>query len=254
MISVVYIVKDEILTLPLSVRSVNEIADEIVIVDTGSVDGTRQYAQHAANVFASFKWKDDFAAARNFAISKATKDWVLMLDADENIDQQATDAIRALLKTADVDCYKLQINNFYADPRWIKNPYVIYGQAARLFRNKDDIRYAGAIHERLIGYRTCKSVGIPINHFAFFEREKLERKFNQYKIMMDKRIDLEGWTHENCIHYADLYRKRYIYRGDRLDLQYVIRYLEKALLKRKNDRLIKMLKGFRQEYKKRFVQ
>ena len=57
--------------------------DEIVIVDTGSTDGTKDMAKRLSDVYGEFEWNDDFASARNYAKSLATNDWILSIDADE---------------------------------------------------------------------------------------------------------------------------------------------------------------------------
>jgi glycosyltransferase involved in cell wall biosynthesis len=83
-ISVVMIVKNEEELLAKALESVKD-ADEIVVIDTGSVDSTEAIAlQYTPHVY-HFDWVDDFAAARNFAISKATGDWVYSLDADHEL-------------------------------------------------------------------------------------------------------------------------------------------------------------------------
>lgn len=79
------IVKNEEQTLGNCLESVHGIVDEIIIVDTGSTDKTKQIARkYGAEIF-DFKWIDDFSAARNFSFSKATCDYILWLDADDII-------------------------------------------------------------------------------------------------------------------------------------------------------------------------
>ena len=79
------IVKNEERHLGRLLASVVQFADEIVILDTGSSDGTRQIAlDHGAHVF-DFKWCDDFAKARNESLKHCTKDFVMWLDADDLI-------------------------------------------------------------------------------------------------------------------------------------------------------------------------
>ncbi len=82
-ISVVLIAKNEEAVLGRCLESVKE-ADEIIVCDTGSTDGTLEVArQYTDKVFADYLWEDHFAKARNHALSKATGDWVLSIDADE---------------------------------------------------------------------------------------------------------------------------------------------------------------------------
>lgn len=85
-ISLCMIVKDEGEVLDRCLRSVNDLVDEIIIVDTGSTDNTKKIASKYTDLIYDYQWNDDFAAARNFAFSKATKDYIYSADADEVID------------------------------------------------------------------------------------------------------------------------------------------------------------------------
>ena len=78
------IVKNEEKFLQRCLDSVD--VDEIIVVDTGSTDKTKEIARNYTGKVYDFKWVDDFSKARNFSISKATKEWILVLDADEVID------------------------------------------------------------------------------------------------------------------------------------------------------------------------
>src|SRR5215475_6160572 len=77
------IVKDEIDHLGDCLAALRPCVDQLVIVDTGSTDGTAALARAEADVFASFPFRGDFSAARNAAIERADGDWIIFLDADE---------------------------------------------------------------------------------------------------------------------------------------------------------------------------
>jgi hypothetical protein len=84
-LSLTMIVKNEAATLGRCLSSVRDLVDEIVVVDTGSCDNTKDIArQHGARIF-DFPWCDNFTAARNEAIRQATGQWLLWLDADFNL-------------------------------------------------------------------------------------------------------------------------------------------------------------------------
>ena len=85
-ISVCMIVKDEEKVLDRCLASLRPIADEIIIVDTGSLDATKEIAARYTDFVFDFPWQDDFAAARNHAFSMATKEYIYSADADEVID------------------------------------------------------------------------------------------------------------------------------------------------------------------------
>ena len=104
-ISLCMIVRDEERYLEQAIKSVWEIVDEIIIVDAGSLDRTVAIARkYTPNVF-SYKWDNDFSKARNFALSKATKEWILVLDADEVISKEDHALIKELTKNKQYDAY-----------------------------------------------------------------------------------------------------------------------------------------------------
>ncbi|MGC8490861.1 MAG: glycosyltransferase family 2 protein [Syntrophobacteraceae bacterium] len=88
-LSLCMIVRDEIDCLERCLDSVKEIADEIVIVDTGSTDGTFELAKRHASRVAQIAWRDDFSYARNIAFDLASGDWILSLDADHYLRRES---------------------------------------------------------------------------------------------------------------------------------------------------------------------
>ena len=87
-ISLCMIVKNEEKILKRCLDSVADLVDEIVIVDTGSADSTKQIAAEYTQQVYDYVWRDDFSAARNFAFSKATKEYIYSADADEVLDAE----------------------------------------------------------------------------------------------------------------------------------------------------------------------
>ena len=87
-ISLCMIVRNEEKVLGRCLACVQGFADEIIIVDTGSTDRTKEIAFSFTDKVYDFKWKDDFAAARNFAFSKGTGDYLFWLDADDVVRQE----------------------------------------------------------------------------------------------------------------------------------------------------------------------
>lgn len=91
------IVKNEERYISRCLSSVQDIVDEIVIADTGSQDNTKDICKSfQARVF-DFEWENDFAKARNYALQHAEGDWILMLDADEELDQETGRFLTSLL-------------------------------------------------------------------------------------------------------------------------------------------------------------
>ena len=101
-LSLCMIVKDEQDVLARCLASAAELADEIVIADTGSRDNTKEIAKSFTDKVFDFAWEDDFSAARNFSFSKATGDYVMWLDADDVIEESDLKgflALKAALET-----------------------------------------------------------------------------------------------------------------------------------------------------------
>ena len=90
-LSACYIVKDAANALGKSLQSLRDSVDEIIVVDTGSVDASMETARQAGAKVYSYSWQDDFAAARNFALGKAGGDWIVFLDADEYLSPETAD-------------------------------------------------------------------------------------------------------------------------------------------------------------------
>lgn len=111
-LSLCMIVKNEHDTLARCLDSTKNLFDEIIIVDTGSTDDTKNIAlKYTKNVY-DFKWCDDFAKARNFSFSKATKDYIMWLDADDVILEHDLEKLKLLKKilTPDIDMVYLKYN------------------------------------------------------------------------------------------------------------------------------------------------
>ncbi|MGC7870277.1 glycosyltransferase [Desulfosporosinus sp. SYSU MS00001] len=102
-LSVCMIVRNEEQLIARCLNCINEIADEIVIVDTGSVDNTKEIARQYTSKIYDFEWIDDFSAARNFSFSKATMDYIYAADADELIDENNREKFKRLKSTLDTD-------------------------------------------------------------------------------------------------------------------------------------------------------
>ena len=140
------IVKDEA-NLADCLKSVADLVDEMVVVDTGSTDRTRDIATSLGAGF-DFPWCDNFAAARNEAIQHASGDWIFWLDADDRIDEANQSKLKDLIASLGDD------NRVYL-MRCACLPDPVSGSAAvlrhaRLFRDRPDVRWQYRVHERIL--------------------------------------------------------------------------------------------------------
>lgn len=151
------IVKDEVMTLPDCFRTVLGFVDELVIVDTGSTDGTpylidaweRHMAQGTKIVRGYFKWCDDFSAARNYAMSLATGDWIFTVDADDRVAVADWPVMKRFLSDpkdllGEFDFVTCRIFNVYGNGT-VRSDLL----QPRFFRRSSNPQYKGAWHNRI---------------------------------------------------------------------------------------------------------
>lgn len=144
LLTIAMIVKDEEVLLTACLESVKGIADEIVVVDTGSVDKTMKIAKSYTDKVYRYSWQEDFSAARNFAIEQCRCKWILFLDADEHLAGRPA-ALRELIATTTKEAFMLPLKN-YTGPACSAYDTI---SVLRLFRNLPQYRYIGKIHEQI---------------------------------------------------------------------------------------------------------
>lgn len=179
-LSVCCLARNEEQFLPKMLASVRDIADEIIVLDTGSTDATIELAKAFGARVEIAEWGEDFGAIRNKLLGYATKDWVLMLDADEQITPENSDRIQqAILKAG--KAYSCTIMNIF--------PYQIIKSllpmnATRLFRRDLGLVYSERIHEsvdaslRKLTLMPLQSE-IEIHHHGFTDIKPLRRMRNR---------------------------------------------------------------------------
>jgi tetratricopeptide (TPR) repeat protein len=139
------IVKDEEAVLGRCLAAVRDFVDEIVVVDTGSSDGTVEIAvEHGAKVL-HHEWTGDFSAARNVSVEAATGDWILYLDADEVLVEGDGERLRALAGRTWREAYYVVMTNFVGD---VEDNHAQHFNALRMFRNRPQYRFNGRLHEQ----------------------------------------------------------------------------------------------------------
>lgn len=142
-ISLCMIVRDEEEFLPGCLESVKDVADEIVVVDTGSTDRTVEIARGFGARVHHHRWADDFAAARNESLKHATRGWILVLDADERLDACAGQVLEAIARrNGPKAMYACRLVNRHDSTK------VTEHIASRFFPNHCGIAYEGVVHER----------------------------------------------------------------------------------------------------------
>lgn len=165
------IAKNEAHTLRNCLASVRDVVSQIVIADTGCTDNTVEIAREFGATVISAPWEDHFAKARNAALAPMKTDWVLVLDADEELDAGSKLRLPALLAAPEMAGYMITIRDYMPE----KNSYYLEREAKtnscsperakaapsyhdqqniRLFRRNPEVYFYGRVHE-LVEYRIC---------------------------------------------------------------------------------------------------
>ncbi|MFZ7125417.1 MAG: glycosyltransferase [Desulfobacterales bacterium] len=211
-VSLCMIVKDEEKHLSRCLASLKPIVDEIIVVDTGSTDSTKHIASiFGAKVF-DFKWNNDFAAARNYSLQKATGDWILVMDADEVISKKDYGSFRSIIQGSKLPfpAYSIVTRNYTRQCNtigWVTNKGDYQKEEAgfgwtpsekvRLFRRDPDIRFSFPVHEVVSPSLEAKGVAIhqceiPVHHYGRLDTVQLKDKGKKYLEMGLVKLDQMG--------------------------------------------------------------
>jgi len=192
------IVKNEAHTLRMCLESVQGVVSQIVMADTGSTDGSADIAREFRATVIAIPWENDFAKARNAALKALNTEWVLVLDADEELDRRAASKIPQLIKRQGVGGYLTPIRNYVpsatgrgwdraaqtndsSHPRAKDAPAYFVHENCRLFRRSAEIYFVGRVHELV--EHSIKAAGLKllpsdvyIHHFGQLAAEEDRKK------------------------------------------------------------------------------
>ncbi len=211
-ISLCMIVKNEEKHLGKCLKNMKQVVDEMIVVDTGSNDRTKDIAAIFGAKVYDFEWINDFSAARNYSISKAHGDWLLIMDADEIISPLDYQVFRDLVTQSDLvpvgysfvtrnysmrtDIIGLTSNDGeYKDEEagmgWVVSDKV------RLFRNGADIRFEYPVHEVVEPVMRRKSIeirkcNVPVHHYGQLNNDARACKGEEYFRIGMQKLDKMG--------------------------------------------------------------
>lgn len=196
-VSLCMVIRDEEEHLARALRSAREIADEMIVVDTGSGDRSAEIAREAGARVYPFPWSDDFSAARNFAIEKATGDYILMLDGDEQISPLFFTEGQTLKKLLSPDkpcAFRISIGHYYNESDWLfllgeAGNFRAENQTIRLFPRLPGIAYRGrtsesvepSLREKQIPVELLPEWSLHILHETKNRWERLQRRVHLYR-------------------------------------------------------------------------
>lgn len=185
--------------------------DEIIVCDTGSQDNTVELAREFTDkVFTDYEWQDDFAAARNHALAKATGDWVLSIDADEVLEEGGVEKIRKLVAGA--------TNELHFSVEMTSQGSNQKHNLPRIIRNDGSVRWVGAAHETLHPVQANRSnIVITYGHSTAhaLDPDRMMR-------ILAKQVNSEEGTSRDLYYYARefWYRRDYV-QAKRLFREYI---------------------------------
>jgi tetratricopeptide (TPR) repeat protein len=189
-LSLCMIVRDEQEMLPRCLAAVADAVDEIVIVDTGSVDRTVEIARTYGAQVISHEWTGSFAEARNVSFDAASGDWLMYLDADEVLVREDGELLRSLTRRTWREAFYLSETNYTGD---LEDGTAVTHNALRVFRNRPQYRFEGRLHEqianRLPGYlpERFEATNVRIEHYGYLgvvrdAREKSRRNIELLRL------------------------------------------------------------------------
>lgn len=160
-VSLCMIVKNEEAVLARCLESIKDAVDEIIIVDTGSTDHTKEIAEKYTDLVYDFPWINDFSAARNFSFSKASKDYIMWLDADDVVTEENKKKIIELKENlTDTDVVMLRYNTSFDENGNVTFSYY----RERIIRRTSAPVWKGRVHEAIVCTGNTLYSDISVNH------------------------------------------------------------------------------------------
>jgi len=212
-ISLCMIVKNEEKNIGRCLQSVADVADEIIVIDTGSCDKTSQIAQTFGAKVQSFIWNDNFSDARNASLDLATGEWIFFLDADEELSPESGVVLRGATENGDVEGYFNKIVSYTGNEAY---PEQSGDVVFRLFRNKPSYRFRNAIHEQICDVISEQNnqtsypllEDLVICHYGYLESQIQEKdKKKRNLVLLEKELMNKPKDSLVRFHYAvELYR------------------------------------------------
>lgn len=183
-ISVCIITLNEEHNLPRCLRSVMSIADEIIILDSGSLDKTKEIALSFGTQFFEQSWQG-YVKQKNAAIALARNEWVFSIDADEEVSEQLRDAILQLKQSHQEptrDAFAVSRVVYFLG-KWIRFGDWYPDYVVRLFRKKQGQFQGGAVHERLVTDGAVGRLKGELFHYTYKDYEDQSKRIEKYSTL-----------------------------------------------------------------------
>ncbi|MFS0919257.1 glycosyltransferase [Brevibacillus sp. 179-C 1.1 NHS] len=182
LLSLIMITRNEESNIKKCLLSVRETVEEMTIVDTGSTDNTKQIASECGAKVYDFPWTGSFSDARNYALQQASGDWILVLDADEQLAPGSTELIKEFISGPPA------IGRVNIVSKYLENGEIQYANSpiSRLFPK--GVYYTGSIHEQVVSDLPHRMTSITVYHDGYYQTDKTARNIP----MLEKELQKEG--------------------------------------------------------------
>ena len=168
-----------------TIASLKKVADEILVIDSGSTDRTVELAKASGARVLFRAWDNDFAAQRNFALDSASAEWILYIDADERVTDELAANIKTAISGKETCVFSFKRHNISFGKKFrfgVFRPDMV----SRLFPRTQG-RWTGLVHERIESSLPEKTIKGHLIHYSFENWEQYFVKFNSYTTL---------WAHE----------------------------------------------------------
>lgn len=171
-------------------------ADEIVVCDSGSTDGTLEICRAYTDKLFTDPWRG-FSGHKNLALDRATQEWVLSLDADERVTPELAREIRAVLEAPGADGYTVPRRNYFVG-RWVRHGGWYPDRTIRLFRRGKGRFQPRAVHEAVQVEGAVGHLRQPLDHFTYRSLSAYLLRMERYSTLAAEELWREGrrarWT------------------------------------------------------------
>jgi glycosyltransferase involved in cell wall biosynthesis len=197
-LSLAMIVKNEARCLERCLRSVRAVVNEIIIVDTGSTDGTIEIARKFDAKISHFDWINDFSAARNFSLDQAEGDWILVLDADEFASEALGTEIREFIQSRSAIGRLKIVSDFRRNGHTLRSQSFV----SRLFPR--GAHFHGRIHEQVVSRLERVSLRGELWHDGYLDTQKSDRNLKLLLAELEREPDNAYLLHQLGIEYISV--------------------------------------------------
>ena len=179
-LSVYMVTQNEEKRLPRTLKAISQVADEIVIVDSGSTDKTEEIAKQYGAKFIFHKWKN-ISSQKRFASFQCQNDWLLSLDADEVLSPELIQEINVLKQNMTADAYRIRIKDMYPGDKKPQRFAKSYNLVRLYNKNKGEMP-DDLTHDRVVMKEktTIQQLNGDVYHYSYLSIGRVVRKFNDY--------------------------------------------------------------------------